>query len=93
MGRSLETVEVRARVERTKDGYEFTADIPWGVLGEKGMPAHGETRRVDAGVLFGDADGGATVRRAYLFDRESQVVSDLPSEVRVCPANWGAVQF
>ena len=89
----VETVEVRARVERTKDGYEFTADIPWGVLGEKGMPAHGETRRVDAGVLFGDADDGATVRRAYLFDRQSQVVSDLPSEVRVCPANWGAVQF
>lgn len=89
----VETIEVRARVEKTKDGYEFTADIPWDVLGEKGMPAHGETRRIDAGVLFGDADGGATVRRAYLFDRQSQVVSDLPSEVRVCPANWSEVQF
>lgn len=27
------------------------------------------------------------------FDGQSQVVSDLLSKVRVCPANWGEVQF
>ena len=78
---------------KTKDGYEFVANIPWSILGEREMPKHGETRRADVGVLFGDADGSTTSRRAYLFDRESQVVSDLPSEVRACPANWGAVSF
>ena len=89
----VEQVAVKAHVAKTKDGYEFTADIPWSVLGEKGKPAHGETRRADVGVLLGDADGTTVVRRAYLFDQESQVVSDLPSEVRVTPSNWGAVKF
>ena len=89
----VERVSIKASVVKAKNGYVFTADIPWRVLGEKGMPAHGELRRADVGVLFGDSEGSATVRRAYLFDRESQVVSDLPSEVRVCPANWGNVRF
>ena len=89
----IEQVSVKSNVVKTKDGYEFTADIPWGILGENGKPARGETRRADIGVLFGDTDGSTTVRRAYLFDRESQIVCDLPSEVRVCPANWGNVSF
>jgi hypothetical protein len=89
----VERVAIKAGIEKTKSGYVFTADIPWRILGEKGMPKHGELRRADVGVLFGDPEGSATVRRAYLFDRESQVVSDLPSEVRVCPANWGNVRF
>ena len=89
----VEQVSVKANVVKRKDGYEFTVDIPWSVLGEKGMPKHGETRRADVGVLFGDPGGSTTVRRAYLFDQESQIVCDLPSEVRVCPANWGAVSF
>ncbi len=89
----IEAVPVRAKVEKTKDGYEFTADIPWKFLGENGKPAQGETRSVDVGVLFGDAGGATTVRRAYLFDQESQVVSDLPSEVRVNPSSWGGVKF
>ena len=89
----IEAVPVRAKVEKTKDGYEFTADIPWKFLGENGKPAQGETRSADVGVLFGDAGGATTVRRAYLFDQESQVVSDLPSEVRVNPSSWGGVKF
>ena len=89
----VEQVPVKANVVKTKDGYEFVANIPWSILGEKEMPKHGETRRADVGVLFGDTDGGATVRRAYLFDQESQIVSDLPSEVRVNPSNWGTIKF
>ena len=89
----VEQVAVKANVVKTKDGYEFTANIPWSILGEKKMPNHGETRRADIGVLFGDADGATTVRRVYLFDQKSQIVSDLPSEVRVNPSNWGTVKF
>jgi hypothetical protein len=85
--------KIKASVVKTKDGYEFTADIPWKFLGENGKPAQGETRRADVGVIFGDAGGSVTVRRAYLFDRESGIVDDLPSEVRVCPANWGNTSF
>ena len=70
----VEQVSVKAGVVKMKDGYEFTADIPWSILGEKGMPKHGETRRADIGVIFSDADGATTVRRAYLFDQESQIV-------------------
>lgn len=89
----IEYPKIKASVVKTKDGYEFTADIPWKFLGENGKPAQGETRRADVGVIFGGAGGSVTVRRAYLFDRESGIVDDLPSEVRVCPANWGNVSF
>ena len=89
----IEHPKIKASVVKTKDGYEFTADIPWKVLGENGKPVRGETRRADVGVIFGDSCGSATVRRAYLFDRESGIVDDLPNEVRVCPANWGNASF
>ena len=89
----IEHPKIKASAVKTKDGYEFTADIPWKVLGENGKPVRGETRRADVGVLFGDADGATTVRRAYLFDRESGIVDDLPSEVRVNPSNWGTIAF
>ncbi len=85
--------QIEAAITRTDDGYDFSADIPWEALGEKAMPTHGETRRADVGVIFGDADGGRTVRRAYLFDQEAQIVDDLPGEVRVRPANWGELHF
>ena len=89
----IEYPKIKASAVKTKDGYEFTADIPWKVLGESGKPAHGETRRADVGVLFGGADAAVTVRRVYMFDAASGIVDDLPSEVRVCPANWGSVAF
>lgn len=89
----IDRPRIMATVETTADGYVLVADIPWDVLGEREMPAHGEMRRADVGVVFGDAAGAHAVRRASLFDAESQVVDDLPSEVRVRPAGWGEVRF
>ena len=84
---------IKVAIEKKKDGYELIADIPWSVLGEVGPPVHGSDRRMDVGVIFGDAEGTCAVRRVYLFDSESGVVADLFSEARVNPSNWGSVKF
>jgi hypothetical protein len=82
----------RVVVERDEQkGYRIAIAIPWNELGEPALPSG--LRRGDIGVLFGDASGTRTVRRCYYFDQESQVVSDIPSEVRVCPSNWGEFLF
>jgi hypothetical protein len=47
----------------------------------------------DVGLILADPEGTRAVARHYYFDRGSQVVSDLPSEVRVDPSQWGEIQF
>ena len=41
----------------------------------------------DIGLLRGN--GQETVQRAYWNNQSAQIVSDLPSEARLEPANWG----
>lgn len=83
--------EVTVKIEKTGQGWRLYARIPWTSLGLAQAPA-GELRG-DIGVTLADAAGTRTVARYYYFDTQSQVVSDLPSEVRVNPAAWGILSF
>lgn len=78
-------------IARRKNGYTLTASIPWSALGEPSQI--GGLRRGDVGVVFGDASGSRVVRRCYYFDPGSQEVSDIPSEVRINPSQWGEFRF
>ncbi|MDD4060490.1 MAG: hypothetical protein PHW08_07310, partial [Kiritimatiellae bacterium] len=78
-------------IARRKNGYTLTASIPWSALGEPSQI--GGRRRGDVGVVFGDASGSRVVRRCYYFDPGSQEVSDIPSEVRINPSQWGEFRF
>lgn len=83
--------EVTVKIEKTDKGWRLTARIPWTSLGLAKAPA-GELRG-DIGVTLADAAGTRTVARYYYFDAHSQVVSDIPSEVRVNPSAWGILSF
>ena len=83
--------DARVIVTRQDKQYHIRALIPWRDCGLERAP-QGEFRG-DVGVIFSDPSGSRSVARYYYFDSQSQVVVDLPSETRVCPARWGAIRF
>ena len=79
--------EVKTAVKTAESGYVVEAAIPWALLGA--APKPGAEARIDFGVLFGDPRGTGTSVRAYWENRDTQIVSDIPSEAALKPANWG----
>jgi hypothetical protein len=76
---------VTLQIERTATGYTLTATIPWAALGVARPPA---ALRGDVGVLLSDPTGSVTVERTYLFNKNTSVVADIPTEVRIQPHTW-----
>ena len=83
--------QARVQVERDANGYRLRLALTWAALGLKGRPR--QTLSGDVGVIFSDPAGRRTVAREYYYDPESREVSDLPSEIRVNPSQWGAFRF
>lgn len=81
--------EVRTAIATGEAGYAVEAAIPWSLLGGK-PPADAEGR-IDFGVLFGDPKG-TTGLRAYWSNRDTNIVTDIPSEAELKPANWGTLR-
>jgi hypothetical protein len=67
--------------------FEFS--VPLGVLGLR--PEKGAEILGDLGILRGD--GAQTTRRIYWNNLDTGLVSDLPSEARLRPTNWGVWRF
>ena len=67
-----------------RDG-DYEVSVPLEVLGLR--PEPGAELLGDLGLLMGD--GAQTTRRIYWNDRDTGLVSDLPSEARLRPPNWG----
>ena len=76
---------VALQIERTATGYTLTATFPWTALGIAHPPA---VLRGDVGVLLSDPTGSVTVERIYHFNKNTSVVADIPTEVRIQPAVW-----
>ena len=70
-----------------KGGYEFS--VPLSALGLSVKP--GDEILGDLGLLRGNA--GQTTQRLYWNNRNTQIVSDVPSEARLSPGNWGLWQI
>jgi hypothetical protein len=83
--------EVKAAIAKGGAGHVVEAAIPWAVLG--GAPKPGAEGRIDFGVLFSDPEGAATALRAYWQNRDTNIVSDIPTEARLQPANWGVCRI
>ncbi len=92
IARIEEVNDVKVNIERREGGYSANIEIPFAALGEK-VPFQGGVRKVDAGVIFGDPTGTRVVRRQYLFDQTSEVVSDIPSEAKFSPETLGKFEF
>jgi len=85
--------EIQVKIEKTANGYRLKARIPWENLGLDKAPTEGLPLRGDVGVILSAPDGSRSVARYYYFDQKSEVVCDLPSEVRVNPSQWGTLSF
>ncbi|HUW32505.1 MAG TPA: FlgD immunoglobulin-like domain containing protein [Planctomycetota bacterium] len=83
--------QARIHVERQEGGYRLRMTLAWAALNLDGRPQG--TLRGDVGVIFSDPSGQRAVEREYYFDTGSREVSDLPSEIRIRPAQWGPIRF
>ncbi len=83
---------VAVQLARRADGYTAVVTLPWAELG-MAPPETGQELRGDLGILFSDPSGARTIRRRYLFNAETAIVDDIPSEVRLNPTRWGKVQM
>jgi hypothetical protein len=80
-----EVADVSDRVKLAGNGGDFEFSVPLSVLGW--APKVGESYSGDLGILKGYA--GQTVRRTYWSNRNTAIVSDVPSEARLQPGHWG----
>jgi len=76
---------------RRKGGYRLEAALPLDALGVE--LKSGTVFRGDLGVLFSTPGGNAVGRRAYYFNQDTQITQDIPTEVRLQPANWGELRI
>jgi hypothetical protein len=83
---------VECQVTKTGQGYGAKISIPWKELG-LAAPAKGSTLRGDVGVLVSDDGGQRTVLRRFLFNPNTAITMDAPTEAEVEPQYWGLLQF
>lgn len=80
---SVSDVSSAVRLEQSEGIY--TISVPLRLLGWNPKPD--QSFRADIGVLRGN--GMQTLQRAYWNNRNTAIVSDIPSEARLEPENWG----
>jgi hypothetical protein len=78
-------VDVSEHVRLAQVGGDVEISIPLDVLRFK--PNLGQEFRADMGVLRGD--GAQTIQRLYWNNTDTLIVSDVPSEAKLMPTNWG----
>lgn len=82
--------DAKVTFQRRADGYRLVASMPLADLHLKLVP--GIKLRGDAGVLFSNPGGNITTLRAFLFNKDTQITQDIPSEARLEPAKWGELE-
>jgi hypothetical protein len=86
-----QVVEVTDHVTLKSNGRgDYEVAVPLATLGLT-APRPGEELRGDIGLLRGD--GAQTTQRVYWNNQETGMVSDVPTEARLRPANWGLWRF
>jgi hypothetical protein len=81
--------DVSEQVQVAQQGSNYELSVPLSVLGldpQKLRPGS-TVIRGDIGLLRGE--GERTVERVYWSNDDTAIVSDVPSEARLQPANWG----
>lgn len=70
-------------------GYSVLITVPLAELGLN--PANAGDLSGVLGVIFSNPAGTNRVARLYWHDKETDLVSDVPSEARLDPARWGKI--
>jgi len=76
-------------VQTSADSYEVQASIPLNALGLK-LKA-GQTLTGDIGFISSDATGRLNTARTYWSNKQTNLISDLPSEAWLYPQQWGHI--
>jgi hypothetical protein len=80
-----EVRDVSAEIKLAQNGGNYEVSVPLALLGMK-AEANVDTLG-DIGVLRGN--GSQTIQRQYWNNLNTAIVSDIPSEARLQPRNWG----
>ena len=83
--------DVSARVKVAGADGDFEVAVPLALLGLEGTPNIGQEARADIGLIRGD--GSRNIQRLCWHNRDTLLVSDIPSEARFEPINWGLFRF
>jgi hypothetical protein len=83
--------EAQVAIQRTQKGYALEAAVPLKAIGF--APKPGTMTRGDVGVIFSDPGGSRNVLRAYYANKDTAIVNDIPSEVRLTPDKWGVLRI
>jgi hypothetical protein len=76
---------VSTQVQLAQRGGDIELSVPLSLLGLQA--AEGVVLRGDLGLLRGS--GAVTTQRLYWNNLDTAICSDVPSEARLAPANWG----
>ena len=72
-------------------GYSALVKIPLTDLGID--PAKPIDLKGIIGVIFSDPSGTNRASRLYWHSKSTGLVSDVPSEAKLTPANWGPIKL
>lgn len=84
----VENISDKIEFAASKDG-DYEISVPLSLL--KLNPKAGMTIKGDLGILRGD--GEQTIARTYWSNKATSIVSDVPSEAELTPAQWGTWNF
>ena len=81
--------DLSSQLQLAQDSGNVEFSVPLSALNLS--PKAGESLLADFGILRGD--GAQTIQRLYWNNLNTSIVSDIPSEARLQPANWGLWTF
>ena len=77
--------------KRTADGYTLELSAPLSDLGID--PSSPDNLTGDVGVIYADATGANRAQRLYYYNQDTAIISDLTTEARLQPGNWGLIEM
>jgi hypothetical protein len=83
----LAAAEVAVSRDTARGLYTVEAAVPLAELGID--PAAATALRGDVGVIFADESGRSRSLRLYYYNHHTEMVSDVPTEATLQPAEWG----
>ena len=87
----LDSAKVAVRRDPANGFYTLEASVPLRDLSVD--PGRENALRGDVGVIFADESGRNRAERVYYYDKDTSIVFDVPTEARLQPKEWGAVDF
>jgi len=85
----LDAAQVAIRRDVGRSLYTVEAAVPLADLGIN--PKNAASLRGDVGVIFADESGRSRSLRLYYYNHHTEMVSDVPTEATLQPAEWGPI--